>query len=197
MTKKEFIESADYHQYRGAGKDNGNMNALFYDWQQGTTIDNKLFIGFKFGAFARQCNATKKELTDVLYDFVTGRINKAPWYITLVYAKTNEQRWKVPISGSGLHSLPEHDDESYVNTIVKPAEGRKYEFYQAELRKLNDKEVMEVTNGLSVKERMGENAICPECGDNRWWLLPKAGAAVRTGGKPYCECINCGYTTHM
>ncbi len=81
--------------------------------------------------------------------------------------------------------------------IKKPIEGRKPEFFQAELRKLTDEEVLKETKGLSVDERMGKDAKCPECGDNRWWLLPKAGAAVREGGKPYCECLNCGYQTHL
>lgn len=75
--------------------------------------------------------------------------------------------------------------------------GRKPEFFQAELRKLKEEEVLQLTNGLSVEERMGKNAECPECGDNRWWLQPKAGAARREGGKPYCECINCGFLTHL
>lgn len=70
-------------------------------------------------------------------------------------------------------------------------------FYQAVLTKLNEADVLRQTNGIPINERMGENAICPECGDNRWWLLPKSGVAVREGGKNYCECLNCGYTTHL
>ena len=53
-------------------------------------------------------------------------------------------------------------------------------------------------NQLTMKERMGnDEASCPECSDNRWMLLPEESVAVSQGGKPYCECLNCGYTTHL
>ena len=74
----------------------------------------------------------------------------------------------------------------------------KPKFYQAELRLLTDDQVMDVTRGQSIEERMnGENATCPACGRNEWWLLPKESSPVRTGGKPYCECLKCGYQTHL
>ena len=39
-----------------------------------------------------------------------------------------------------------------------------------------------------MADRMGsEEANCPDCGKNEWWIFPKEGAAVREGGKPYCE----------
>ena len=51
---------------------------------------------------------------------------------------------------------------------------------------------------ITMTERMGsEEAKCPDCGKNVWWLLPKEGGAVREGGKPYIECIECGYQTHL
>jgi len=50
----------------------------------------------------------------------------------------------------------------------------------------------------TMTERMGnEEGNCPECGKNEWWLLPKEGVAVKEGGKPYIECLNCGYQTHL
>jgi predicted RNA-binding Zn-ribbon protein involved in translation (DUF1610 family) len=71
-------------------------------------------------------------------------------------------------------------------------------FYQAVLHPLNEKEVKRITKGQSIADRMGsENAECPECGKNEWWLLPTMSSAVREGGKPYCECLNCGYVTHL
>ena len=49
-----------------------------------------------------------------------------------------------------------------------------------------------------MTERMGsEEAKCPECSNNEWWLLPDDSVAVREGGKPYVECLNCGYQTHL
>ena len=72
-------------------------------------------------------------------------------------------------------------------------------FYQAVLTRLTDADVLKQTRGLSIAERMDgdELAKCPECGENHWWLLPMQGNARRTGGKPYMECLNCGYQTHL
>ena len=51
---------------------------------------------------------------------------------------------------------------------------------------------------VTMTERMGsEEARCPECGKNTWWLQPVEGAAVREGGKSYIECMECGYQTHL
>jgi predicted RNA-binding Zn-ribbon protein involved in translation (DUF1610 family) len=55
-----------------------------------------------------------------------------------------------------------------------------------------------VGNQSTMTERMGtEDAKCPDCGKNEWWLLPKESGAVREGGKPYIECLECGYQTHL
>jgi len=51
---------------------------------------------------------------------------------------------------------------------------------------------------MTMTERMGsEEAKCTECGENKWMILPNECVAVREGGKPYIECLNCGYTTHL
>ena len=74
----------------------------------------------------------------------------------------------------------------------------KPKFYQAILQPLNEAEVLKLTKGQSLTDRMGSpEARCPDCGKNEWWILPAMGAAIRIGGKPYCECLNCGYTTHL
>ena len=74
----------------------------------------------------------------------------------------------------------------------------KPKFYQAVLQPLGEKQVMTITKGQSLTDRMGTpEANCPDCGKNEWWLMPKEGAAVRQGGKPYIECLNCGYSTHL
>ena len=78
---------------------------------------------------------------------------------------------------------------------------RKPKFYQAVLVPVED--VLEhvyknKADLFTLTERMGsEEAKCTECGENKWMLLPKEGSAVREGGKPYIECLNCGYTTHL
>lgn len=74
----------------------------------------------------------------------------------------------------------------------------KPKFYYAVLQPLDEKQVKIITKGQPIAERMGtEEAKCPKCEDNRWWLLPKLSVAVKEGGKPYCECLNCGYQTHL
>jgi len=98
MNKKEFLELCDYHKYTGAGRENGDLNALFFDWKSGE--------GYKYCVYARACNATKQQLVNVLYDFVTGKKQDVDeYYIQLIVAPADEFRFKVPISGSGLTSL--------------------------------------------------------------------------------------------
>jgi DNA-directed RNA polymerase subunit M/transcription elongation factor TFIIS len=71
-------------------------------------------------------------------------------------------------------------------------------FYQAVLVELDEESLMNETRGISIKERMGDaDARCPECGYNKWWLLPKQSVAVLTGKKSYCECLGCGHQTHL
>lgn len=98
MTKKEFKELTSYHKYTGHPSDN-NINALFFDWKS-----NDEGTGFKCCVFARACNATKAELEEALFNAVTKDID-TPWYIQLVVAETDKQRFKVPLCGSGLNSL--------------------------------------------------------------------------------------------
>ena len=76
----------------------------------------------------------------------------------------------------------------------------KPKFFQAVLKPVNDivKHVYPHAPQATIAERMGdENATCPECGKNHWILLPAESVAVREGGKPYMECINCGLQTHF
>jgi DNA-directed RNA polymerase subunit M/transcription elongation factor TFIIS len=70
----------------------------------------------------------------------------------------------------------------------------KPKIYKAELRLLNDKEVKQITKGIPIEERIEP---CPECGGNEWWLYPQECAIVNEGMKPYCECLGCGYTSHL
>ena len=77
---------------------------------------------------------------------------------------------------------------------------RKPKFYKTELKEIPDvlKYIYPLNKEITMAKRMGnENAECPDCGNNKWWLLPNDSAAVREGGKPYIECLNCGYHTHL
>jgi len=103
MTKKDFKEMVSVHHY-GRGRRPENLIAIFFDWQSGDK-DGKYFGGFKYCIFARVLNAKQKELFDMLYDIVQGRLEDTPWYIQLVVAQTDEQRFKVPLSSGGLNSM--------------------------------------------------------------------------------------------
>ena len=78
----------------------------------------------------------------------------------------------------------------------------KPKFYQAVLVKVEGSVLDKVypfhKGQMTLTERMGsEEAKCPDCSNNEWFLLPNDSVAVREGGKPYIECINCGYHTHL
>jgi hypothetical protein len=110
MTKKDFREMASFHDY--GGRKAGSLKAIFYDWKEGDYTENginKSFRGFKFCVFARSENATKKELENVLFDFINGVIEDSPWYIQLIVAETDAQRFKVPIMSSGLRGLIKYE----------------------------------------------------------------------------------------
>lgn len=81
---------------------------------------------------------------------------------------------------------------------------RKPKFYQAVLKPIKGNVLDHVyphlkgANQLTMTERMGsEEARCSECGNNEWILLADDSCAVREGGKPYMECMNCGTLTHL
>ena len=95
MSKKEFRELCDYHKYTGSGREN-NISAIFFDRNHN---------GNKYCVYARTSVAGKEALINELWDFVTGKIEDTVWYIQLVVAFTDEQRFKIPICGSGLRSL--------------------------------------------------------------------------------------------
>jgi hypothetical protein len=87
MTKKDFKEKCDVHQY---GRGQRKKNAIFFDW--------KIGYGFKFMVKGHIGNVKRKELFNILYDWVTKGI-QPPYYVEYQYAMTDEQRFKVPIIG--------------------------------------------------------------------------------------------------
>lgn len=79
----------------------------------------------------------------------------------------------------------------FFQAVLKPIKGNVLEFVYPHINSFG-----RVT--MTMAERMGdEHATCPDCGKNVWWLQPLEGAAVREGGKPYIECMECGYQTHL
>jgi hypothetical protein len=104
MTKKFFKEQVGIHKYTGGPREN-NITAIFFDWKSGDK-DGKVFVGFKYCVFARACNAKTDELLTALYNFIEGKTTDVQeWWIQLVVAQDDMQRFKVPIMGSGLNSM--------------------------------------------------------------------------------------------
>ena len=54
-------------------------------------------MGFKFGVAANTQNCTKKELVDILYNWVT-KAEQPPYYVRYKFAETDQKRFKVPIT---------------------------------------------------------------------------------------------------
>ena len=90
MSKKSFKEMCSFHEY---GKGKTKRNAIYFDWKE-----NDEGRGFKYMVKARVENATKKELFDVLYDWVANEV-QPPWYVEYRYAHVDEKRFKVSIMG--------------------------------------------------------------------------------------------------
>jgi hypothetical protein len=99
MTKKEFKKLVSIHKYTGAGRQY-DITAVFFDWMSGR--------GFKYCVNTYTRNIKQLELVNLLYDVVTKKITDPedlPYFVQLDIAETDELRFKVPISGSGLNSL--------------------------------------------------------------------------------------------
>lgn len=74
-------------------------------------------------------------------------------------------------------------------------------FYKAVLKELPTDKVMEdvypiIHKEMTLEERIGDGK-CPDCGDDKWIMLPEESVAVREGGKQFIECMCCGYQTHL
>ena len=59
-------------------------------------------------------NATKEELFNMLYEIVTGKREDTPWYIQIVTAQTDEQRFKIPLSSGGLNKMIKYEKPATV-----------------------------------------------------------------------------------
>jgi len=80
----------------------------------------------------------------------------------------------------------------------------KPKFYQAVLQEVKGNVLDHVyphlkgANQLTMTERMGsEEAKCGECGGNSYIILAQESCAVKEGGKPYIECMDCGQLYHL
>jgi len=93
MTKKDFKTKCSFHEY-GRGKT--KRNAIYYDWR--TDLENNA-IGFKYMVKTSVENASKAELFNEFYDWITGKIQQPSYWITYRYAQTEQDRFKVKIMG--------------------------------------------------------------------------------------------------
>ena len=41
----------------------------------------------------------------MLQDFIEGKIEDVPWYVQLIMAMTDKQRFKVPLDSGGLNTM--------------------------------------------------------------------------------------------
>ena len=99
MTSKEFKEQANVQHY-GSRRNPDCLTAIFFEWKS-----NDEGNGFKYCIFARNCNAKTDELLKMLHDFIELRIEDVPWYVQLIIAMTDEQRFKIPLNSSGLNTM--------------------------------------------------------------------------------------------
>ena len=53
-----------------------------------------------------------------------------------------------------------------------------------------------IASQLTLEERLPEGK-CEDCGGKDWIIMPEESAIVRESGKPYIECLKCGYHTHL
>jgi len=78
-------------------------------------------------------------------------------------------------------------------------ENKEPRFYQATLTEIRDviaHVYPKYHDSITLDERLPKGE-CTECGGTDWILLPKESCAVREGGKPYIECMDCGHLTHL
>ena len=90
--KKDFKEQCSFHEY-GRGKN--KRNAIYFDWKTDTTNNA---VGFKYLVKGRVEDLPKKELFDVLYNWVINEI-QPPWYVEYRFALTEDKRFKVALMG--------------------------------------------------------------------------------------------------
>ena len=75
-------------------------------------------------------------------------------------------------------------------------------FYQSVLVPIEENEVLKsvyperIANQLTLDERL-PNCECYYCKGTDWIILPKESPTTKDSGKPYIQCMNCGYFTHL
>ena len=90
LTKKAFKGLCDVHVYTGGGR---KLTAIFYDWKQANSN-----CGFKYMVKGYSGEATRKQLYELLYGWITNGVTAMPYYADYKFAPTDDERFKVPLS---------------------------------------------------------------------------------------------------
>lgn len=86
ITKKRFKELVYSNVYTGGGI---RINAMFVDWKER--------FGYKFMVYGNVKDISKKDLFNVLYDWVNNEI-QPPYKVAYKYAETDDKRFKIQLS---------------------------------------------------------------------------------------------------
>lgn len=91
MTKKEFKELVSIHVY---GKGKNKRVRLFFDWNNDLS---KGAIGYKYMLLGY--GVTKAQIITDAYNILIKELNNNLWWYDMKVAKTDAERFKVPIVG--------------------------------------------------------------------------------------------------
>jgi hypothetical protein len=94
MTKKAFKELCNFQTYTGHRV---KINAIYFDFKQGTDDDGKFFIGYKYMFYSNVKNISKQDLFNRFYEWIFDQVHPTN-YIRYRYAENDQKRFKVSLS---------------------------------------------------------------------------------------------------
>jgi hypothetical protein len=151
-------------------------------------------------------NQLRKIEKERIADLINEEYEKNGMHSAIDWAEVYNQEYeaKIPYEWCELcdNHMPSIDHTccccgSETNKPTKP------KFYKAVLKPIKGNVFDKVypwlkgDNQLTIAERLGNAEGKCECGHNEWMLLADECVAVKEGGKPYIECLNCGMLTHL
>ena len=97
ISRKKIMEDVSCHVYTGR---NIRINALYFDFKQGTTPDGKYYGGYKYLLAGSSKDLSKKELIDWPYKVVNNEITLVglPDFIRFRFASVDTSRFKCSLS---------------------------------------------------------------------------------------------------
>lgn len=83
------------------------------------------------------------------------------------------------------------DKPKFYQAVLEEVQGNVFDHVYPDMKK-------HFIDQFSIEDRLGNpEGKCPDCEGNSWIILPEESSAVQEGGKPYIECMHCGYNTHL